>query len=96
MWWLFFILFLLISIISSTLLFYALRRINQYENYLTQIQQIIEISSEKLKKIDHTGHFQSDDEVGFMFEQMKDIQSLLSELITLEGERNDTDGDKVG
>ena len=36
MWWLFFILFLLISVVSSTVLFFSLRRINQYENLILQ------------------------------------------------------------
>ena len=41
MWWTFFILFLLISIFSTTALIYALRRINQYEELIIQFRQII-------------------------------------------------------
>ena len=51
MWWTFFILFILISIISSTLLYFSLRRINQYEEIILQFQQIIQFSSEKIKQI---------------------------------------------
>ena len=42
MWWVFFILFFLISVITSTLLFFSLRRINQYEDLIEQFQQIVE------------------------------------------------------
>ena len=77
MWWIFFILFLLVSIFSTTALFYALKRINQYENLITQFQQIITFSTEKMKAVDVKGHYESDDETGFFFEQLKQIQLLL-------------------
>ena len=102
MWWIFFMLFFLIGLFSSITLFYALRRITQYENYLYQFQQIIEISQQKLQKLDNKGSFESDDEVGFMFQQMKDIQLLLSELLTIENmkkeniQKGETDGDSNG
>ncbi len=65
MWWVFFVLFILISIVSSTLLFYALRRINQYESLIIQIQQIVELATIKMKQVDSRGHYESDDETGF-------------------------------
>ena len=77
MWWAFFIIFFLISVVSSTLLFYALRRINQYENFLIKIQQMIEYSTERMKVVDSKGHYESDDETGFFFEQLKQIQLSL-------------------
>ena len=77
MWWVFFVLFILISIISSTLLYFSLRRINQYEDLITQFQQIITFSTEKMKAVDTKGHYESDDETGFFFEQLKQIQLSL-------------------
>ena len=77
MWWVFFILFILISIVSSTLLFFSLKRINQYEDLISQFQQIITFSTEKMKAVDTRGHYESDDETGFFFEQLKQIQLLL-------------------
>ena len=77
MWWVFFVSFILISIVSSTLLFYSLKRINQYEDLITQFQQIITFSTEKMKAVDAKGHYESDDETGFFFEQLKQIQLLL-------------------
>ena len=84
MWWFLFILFILISIFSSTALFFALKRINQYENLITQFQQIIEFSTEKMKSVDENGHYESDDETGFFFKQLKDIQKLLGDIFETE------------
>ena len=50
-----------------------------YLTYLDQISRVIEISDEKLKKIDIKGSFASDDEVGFFFKQIKQIQDILNE-----------------
>ena len=85
MWWVFFVLFILISIVSSTLLFYSLKRINQYEDLITQFQQIITFSTEKMKAVDAKGHYESDDETGFFFEQLKQIQLLLDGVFETEG-----------
>ena len=76
-WWIFFVLFFLISVVSSTLLYYSLRRINQYENLITQFQQIITFATNKMKQVDSRGHYEADDETGFFFEQLKQIQLSL-------------------
>jgi len=49
-----------------------------YVTYLDQLSRIIELSDEKLKKIDERGIFKSDDEIGFMYEQIKELQRILS------------------
>ena len=49
-----------------------------YVTYLDQLSRIIEISDVKLKKIDERGIFKNDDEIGFMFEQIKELQRILS------------------
>jgi hypothetical protein len=46
--------------------------------YLDQISKTIEFSDEKIKKIDSQGIFKSDDEIGFMYEQIKELQRILS------------------
>ena len=92
MWWTFFILFLLISIFSSTALFYALRRINQYEDFIIKIQQMVEYSTERMKQVDSSGHYESDDETGFFFKQLKDIQLLLNDIFETETNEEKTDG----
>ena len=80
MWWIFFVLFFLITVVSSTIVFYSLRRINQYENLILQFQNIISIATEKMKVVDEKGSFESDDEVGFFFQQLKDLQLLLNNI----------------
>ena len=80
MWWVFFILFIIISIFSTTALFYALKRINEYERLMIQFEQIIRFSSEKMKLVDSKGHYTSDDETGFFFQQLKDLQMLLDNI----------------
>jgi hypothetical protein len=70
----------IIIITLSITLFYALRRINQYENILIDFQNIINFASEKLKIVDSKGHYESDDETGFFFEEIKKLQNLLDDL----------------
>ena len=49
-----------------------------YMRYLDQFSKMIELSDEKMKKIDERGIFKNDDEVGFMFQQIKELQKVLS------------------
>ena len=77
-WWILTILLFLIGVVSSTLLFYSLRRITQYENLIVQFQQIVTFATDKMKLVDSSGHYKSDDETGFFFEQLKDLQILLN------------------
>ena len=77
MWWFLTILFFLIAVSTSVLLVYSLRRITQYEELILQIQQVIKFSTDKMKLVDAKGHYESDDETGFFFEQLKQIQLSL-------------------
>ena len=71
------ILFFIISVFTSTLVYYSLRRITQYEELILEIQQVIKFSTEKMKLVDSKGHYESDDETGFFFQQLKQIQLSL-------------------
>ena len=71
------ILFFLISVFTSVLVYYSLRRITQYEELILEIQQVIKFSTEKMKLVDSKGHYESDDETGFFFKQLKHIQLSL-------------------
>ena len=51
-----------------------------YLQYLDKISRIIEISEEKLKKLDQRGTFSSDDEVGFFFKSIQNIQEILKRI----------------
>lgn len=50
-----------------------------YLQYLDKLSQIIEFTDKKLKEIDHKGSFEADDEIGFFFEEIKNIQNILNE-----------------
>ena len=78
MWWILTILFFLISVGSTTLVYFSLRRINQYEGLIVEFQNIIEFATQKMKQVDARGHYESDDETGFFFQQLKELQELLN------------------
>ena len=50
-----------------------------YLNYLDQLSKTIEISDKKLKEVDRAGTFKSDDEVGYFFKSIQDIQDILND-----------------
>jgi len=50
-----------------------------YMSYLNKVSDIIEMSDKKLKEVDARESFKSDDEVGFFFESIKQIQSVLNQ-----------------
>ena len=89
-WWIFTILFFLFSVGASTLVYFSLRRINQYEGLIINIQNIIEFATTKMKQVDAKGHYESDDETGFFFQQLKELQELLNGIFENEeiGENN--------
>ena len=89
MWVILSVIFFLISVVSSTIVYYSLKRITQYENLITQFQQIITFATEKMKLVDNKGHYESDDETGFFFQQLRDLQLLLDNIF-----ETDNTGDK--
>ena len=66
--------------------FYALRRINTYENIILNINNTIESIKLQLKVIDNKGTFESDDEVGFFFQEIKQLGQDLDNLFETEVE----------
>ena len=69
--------------------FYALRRINEYENIILNINNTIETIKLQLKTIDDKGTFESDDEVGFFFQEIKQLGDDLDNLFETEVEENE-------
>ena len=78
MWWILTILFFLISVGSATLVYFSLKRINQYEGFIVELQNVIQFATTKMKQVDASGHYESDDETGFFFQQLKELQELLN------------------
>lgn len=50
-----------------------------YSQYLSRLTNIIQISDKKLKELDAKGSFESDDEIGFFFESVKELQGIMNE-----------------
>ena len=78
----------------SVLFFYALRRINSYENIILKVNDTIEFINRQLKIIDDKGHFEADDEVGFFFEEMKQLGQELEQLFETEVEDGSKEEEK--
>ena len=84
------ILFVILAIFFAIISFYALRRINEYENIILNINNTIESINRQLKLIDDKGHFEADDEVGFFFDELKQLGNQLEELFETEEVDDDT------
>ena len=54
-----------------------------YLNYLDQLSKNIEYMDTRLKQIDGKGMFESDDEIGWFFEQVKVMQTRLNNFKTI-------------
>tara|TARA_R110000803_G_scaffold208644_1_gene277458 strand:- start:1304 stop:1603 length:300 start_codon:yes stop_codon:yes gene_type:complete len=78
---------IVLSVIAVVLLV-ALRnlmvKVERYEDitvdqteYLQSISDLVKDSQKHLQNLDEKGTFQSDDEVGYFFEQMKNVQKEL-------------------
>jgi hypothetical protein len=53
--------------------------LSEYLNYLDGLSKSIDASDKKLKEIDRAGTFKSDDEVGYFFKSIQDIQDILND-----------------
>jgi len=73
------LLFLLLLGISYMLLL-SMKRINQYESIIIQIQQLIDYSTQRMRMVDAKGHYESDDETGFFFEELKRLQLIMNDI----------------
>jgi hypothetical protein len=49
-----------------------------YENYMSNLSNILSKADDKLKEIDVKGLFDSDDEIGWFFKYVKEIQEALN------------------
>ncbi len=79
----------IVATFMGVVTFYALRRINSYENIILNISNTIETIKIQLKTIDDKGTFESDDEVGFFFTEIKQLGQELDNLFETEVEENE-------
>ena len=78
------IVFGILTLFFAITTFYSLRRINTYEDLLVEISDKTDFINHQLKEIDNKGTFESDDEVGFFFQELKELNSILNNLFTQE------------
>ena len=52
-----------------------------YMAYLNKVSQTIEAADKKIQEVDAKGSFKSDDEIGFFFQQIQSIQTILNSFI---------------
>ena len=79
--------------ISFYAIFNLLRKIERYEDLVWKqdfliggITEVVKDSQVKLKELDSIGAFESDDEVGYFFNQLKQIQEILNKFtVRLDG-----------
>ena len=79
----------IIATFFGVVIYYALRRINNYENIILNISNTVESIKLQLKTIDDKGTFESDDEVGFFFKEVKQLGDELNSLFETEVEENE-------
>ncbi len=53
--------------------------INKRDEYIDQLSKIMSDSNRKIKEIDSKQIFESDDEIGWFFKGIKEIQELINE-----------------
>ena len=78
----------------SYLFVLSLRKISQYENIIIQLQQVVEYATQKIKLVDASGHYESDDETSFFFEQLKELLVLFNEIFETEKEKENNNAEK--
>ena len=80
------IIFAILLIVLGFFTWNLMRKVEKYEdiaqyqqNYIENISTVIGESSKRLREVDEKGTFESDDEVGFFFKGLKEMQSILDE-----------------
>jgi hypothetical protein len=53
--------------------------ISTQQDYIDKVTDAIDYSNIKLTEIDHKGSFEADDEIGWFFKEIKNLQTLLNE-----------------
>ena len=70
----------LLILIEGYVIWNLNKKTEMLEDWVETFTQRIETVQADLKEVDATGHFEADDEIGTIFEQIKDITSELDEL----------------
>jgi hypothetical protein len=86
MWWIIITILIVIILIFSYIIYNLHRKLviaetitSSYFNYLDRVSKVLEFVNNKVEELDSTDSFKSDDEIGFFFNEIKKLNSLLSD-----------------
>ena len=74
------VIFIIADVVGCYVIWNLMKKTEMLEDWVETFTQRIEKVQTDLKEVDATGHFEADDEIGTIFEQIKDIISELNEL----------------
>ena len=69
----------LIIIVLGYINWNLLRKLERFEDYIEGLSSTISSISGQLKEVDNSGMFESDDEIGWFFNEIKRLQNALSQ-----------------
>ena len=78
------ILFFLLTLIEGYVIFNLMRKSERLESWIEEYAQRILDTQQVLKEIDQKGNFEADDEVGVIFESIKETIDELNEITETE------------
>ena len=78
------IVFIIADVVGCYVIWNLMKKTELLEDFVGNVGEKIISVNERLKQIDSTGHFESDDEVGTIFDAIKETVNELNEFITEE------------
>ena len=78
------VIFIIADVVGCYVIWNLMKKTEMLEDWVETFTQRIETVQADLKEVDATGHFEADDEVGTIFEQIKETVNELNEFINEE------------
>ena len=76
----FLILFILLTLVGSYVIFNLTRKVERLETWVEDYAQRVIDTQQVLKEIDQKGNFEADDEVGVIFQSIKETIDELNQI----------------
>ncbi len=80
------ILFFIISLTLAYVCYNLYKKLRVAENWIESFIMKVLNTQKELQDVDSTGHFEADDEVGFVFQDIQRIIDTLAHLVTFDEE----------
>jgi len=80
----FLILFILLTLVEGYVIFNLTRKVERLETWVEDYAQRIQDTQQVLKEIDSKGDFEADDEVGVIFQAIKETKDEINEITETE------------